>query len=583
MPSVTSKVNNFSPNIYKSIKLCMQPTPEDSSDAVSVTSDITYNKPYGPPLKSYPYKSFKPCVSFNTVPERNKEFDTIDKRYETDFQGVQFPSDYTMDEFYDNETETENSQFLLNNRYLLNDMDYVRHGRSHSPPPARRNNYGLLGTHTNNKSLELTKMFKIAENGRIVREDYPSRSTLKNDSLVITKFSPDRKKLWNERQLHLEDKLQNKERSFYFSKLLFDGQPAKKTKSKGIEGDGYTPLTKEQKRKNRILNEHIGFYKPRKILCYISGRKHTWVALDWMVTEFAQSMDHLIVVTRLPPLKTTGVASDSDWAPGYNMFDIKKTLASLELYVENLLHRCNNKAIKLTIEITIGKIRKVLIDMTNIYLPDLIITTTLNMQSYVKWRSKYVSDLLCTVFPIPIIVLPVLLMSEFEYDLQFPSSHQATIEPENKNVDSKIEKLDKILRSSFLSAPKPKSKAPVTSTIAENIQKPKSPVIKISFEDQNRLVPVKSAEAQFTEPNKLKNPFQSRKSTDLDLRRVKSSEVPSRNTESGGLFSFWKKPSKKGSVSPSRRLSLYDEITWDDQNKHPKEKKRTLLGKFTKH
>lgn len=67
--------------------------------------------------------------------------------------------------------------------------------------------------------------------------------------------------------------------------------------------DGFTPLTKSQKRKERVLSEKVGFPNtPRTILCHISGRKHTWVALDWALRTLIQNTDHIVVLANLPRL-----------------------------------------------------------------------------------------------------------------------------------------------------------------------------------------------------------------------------------------------------------------------------------------
>jgi len=174
--------DQLSQNEYKAVKfyspLKVRPTDSTTVDAQR---------------KQYPYKAMKPCISFNTVPVVNANAKRIDRLYKQDFPGVQFPTDYTMEEYYDNESGyagDNNNQYNLHNQYLLNNLNSVStHMAGRQPSPTRFPSLGsspAIATggggkrQQSHKSIQLTEMFKIAKNGKIVREDYPTKPTIQN-------------------------------------------------------------------------------------------------------------------------------------------------------------------------------------------------------------------------------------------------------------------------------------------------------------------------------------------------------------------------------------------------------------------
>ena len=119
-----------------------------------------------------------------------------------------------------------------------------------------------------------------------------------NDALVINRAYPNWRQLWIKRKTQIDHRLEQKHEFFNYPTILFP--PNRKKWSTGAAStikfnppleDGFTPLTKSQKRKERVLNETVGFPNtPRTILCHISGRKHTWVALDWALQTLVQNL-----------------------------------------------------------------------------------------------------------------------------------------------------------------------------------------------------------------------------------------------------------------------------------------------------
>lgn len=471
----------------------------------------------------FPYMSYKPCVSFNTVPVETAEGHKLKEGHDGDdcddypsyeFTGVQFPADmesFTQDEWYDDESGyvNSNNQFYSHNRYDTN----KEHRRSSSPPPG-------IGKYS---IAQLQNMFQIAENGKIVRRDYPSRPTVVNDAIIINRAYGNWLKLWHQFVSKIDDNLIDKERTFQYPNILFP-KSSDIAKCKNLDDsndDGYTPLTKNQKRKLKIIQQKIGYPNlPKTILCHISGRKHTWVGLDYTIVKLAHDMDHVVVVANLSRLKISGkkhkigrrttrgrnthrdknkcnltanrshsVSSnelshgttplqrfksfesneefddrnsldeyqDSEWVSGYNKNMIEDKLDDLLLYIDVLLSK-NPKSIKVTVEIVVGKTKKVLSDMISVYTPDFFVLSKKKVTSEIRWKSQHLADNFAKTLPIPVCIVFARPMFQFELNLQNQFSSNGTITTKNEKKftdprvsDSKlIETIDSMINTSIV-------------------------------------------------------------------------------------------------------------------------------------
>lgn len=379
-------------------------------------------------------RKFRPCVSFNTVPSYLGDNNGDDG---LDFPGVQIPAEYTMEEYYDDESGymSNNAEYFLRNNYVTNNKR-----RGGSPPPR---NLGVKGA-------ALSSMFRIAENGKIVRVDYPTTPTITSDAIVINRAQPGWSSAWLARKKSIQERVENKQRHFRYPDVMFPQQPA--ARARIISSDGYTPISKDEKRKERVLREKVGFpNSPRTILCHISGRRHTWVALDWAVRELAQNSDHIVVVANIPRFANANASRgrnnhrlgapignhrsrsveptspDSvqkpeqfvEWTSGYSAQMVSNKLEDILTYIAVIVPK--EIKIKVTVEIVIGKTKKAIINAMDVYTPDFCTSTTLKWQrndSLVLWKAKNLTDILCTKYPIPVFVLPVKRMYEFEANLQ---------------------------------------------------------------------------------------------------------------------------------------------------------------------
>lgn len=446
-----SSSNKPPEDIYRHIKLCGCTGCTDS--ASSLTSEQSnasgLKRPELPTPRDAASLNFVPRVSFNTVP--SVEGTSLG---EGDDEDDDYGLDYTEEEYYDTETNywDRNRDYVVRNSLSVPTSRI----RGSSPPPSLlRKLPSIDGT--------LSDKIYIGEHGRIIRSDYPSRPTVVNDALVINRAHRDYEKLWQQRKLQIDQRRASSADYFKFPEILF---PKQKVDIPAGEDD-YTPLTKEQKKKCRIINERVGFPNTaRTVLCHISGRRHTWVSLDWLLRSFVRDLDHIVVIANLPRMsrrnrsrsrsRSRSVARRSksvgptelrnsrgqlmhrtmsagqgvdenevqhqtfvEWSSGYEVQRIRETLNNILEYVTFLLPP--QKAIKVTVEIVVGKTKRVLIDAMNVYSPDLTISSSLRWKdadNLVVWKSKNLTDKLSQEFPIPVIIVPVKRMNHFEKKLQ---------------------------------------------------------------------------------------------------------------------------------------------------------------------
>ena len=484
---------SISQNYYKHVRLYSPFVKSESYtlDDEEEEEDYDNNGRHEPTLRSHRYISpFKHCVSFNTAPMRTENADEIDKKYSTEFPGVQLPKEYRRGNFLSDKYAI--SRFLASSlrEYPVSQsrtehLSFDTDGHSGGSGGSGSNFSSSLDkrsrrTEQGKKMMQMVRKFGITEEKKIVREDYPSRPSTTNDSIVISRESQGWPKVWKSRKDKYNERVDEDKftKFFMYPEVLFKSEIDaeerlhKREAARWMDTDGYTPISKDTKRKIMVLSEVVGSTNlPRVILCRIDGRKHTWVALDWLVTMFIQRVDHIVIVTNLPAFRWSRSASRSSvsinqrgynsefdarvgndpndgiqhnvwervYERGYDRGMLKRTADKIWEYVETLLfiagaNGVRENPIKVTIEITIGKTMDTMCDMINIYTPDLIVVGNMNTESLTKWKSQYFSDLVYSKYPIPVIEVPVLMMNAFEKTLARESArlsgHNNNIEPE---------------------------------------------------------------------------------------------------------------------------------------------------------
>lgn len=358
---------------------------------------------------------FQPSVAFNTVPLTLGYSSIHDSR--EGFLGVPVPHDYTIDEYHDSETDSlsPNLQYYLRDTFQSPPSLKARkndESASNSPP--------IKSPKLLKKRTDIKNIFLVSQNGKIVRRDYPSTPVITNEALMVNKLEKNWNKLWCQRKAQINERLNDKKKWFAHPDIIFPKEHIKPL----YRGDDATPCTKEQRRKHKIFQQKIGYpNNPKTILCYISGRKHTWVALDWTLCKIAQDMDHIVVLTTLPRLicnKKKERKGDTEWASGYQKETIDHRLRDIFEYVLQLL-KAVKVSVKVTLEIVIGKTKKSLVDAINVHTPDVLVIATLKHkrnENLVKYRSKELADVFAVSFPIPVFIVPSKRMYSFELNLQ---------------------------------------------------------------------------------------------------------------------------------------------------------------------
>ncbi|SCV03464.1 LAME_0H10638g1_1 [Lachancea meyersii CBS 8951] len=374
--------------------------------------------------------NYVPSVSFDTVPLlAGIACESGDENHDCHDHTLE----YTEDEFYDDETPADYSGYPNHDRRTVIDSTIN----------------GLDGFH-------------IGWDGRITRTDYPSRPTIVNDALVLSKVHKTWLARWRSRQACMESRLRSGTTHFVFPALITPME----SNAKPSGTSGYTPLTKEERRRALIIGKKVGFpNSPRTIVCHISGRKYTWTALDWLLKQFSQDVDHLVIIANIPKMSGSGSRSRSrsrsairrsrpiassrrlsatsetmyrtfsaepadeqnrqkheewlEWASGYDAGRIKEVLNNILKYVTCVLPE--NRAVKVTVEIVLGKTKKILVDSINVYHPDLMVLSSVRSgetESMVKWKSRSLVDKACQTFPVPVVLVPVKTLLELERDVK---------------------------------------------------------------------------------------------------------------------------------------------------------------------
>lgn len=172
----------------------------------------------------------------------------------------------------------------------------------------------------------------------------------------------------------------------------------------------------------------------RVILVYISARKHTWVAVDWVMHNFIENGDTIVIVASLPqPLgknnqKRNNYRNDPYFAPKTER--MRQRQRNQPEFIKQIAMNIMDYALcvvkpnvisKVVVEIAEGKTKDVLKDMYKLYEPNIVCTgsrTNQNSSTPLRsWDSSRLSDRLVKNFPLPVIVVPALNLGQFESSL----------------------------------------------------------------------------------------------------------------------------------------------------------------------
>ncbi|VEU24206.1 DEKNAAC105405 [Brettanomyces naardenensis] len=192
-------------------------------------------------------------------------------------------------------------------------------------------------------------------------------------------------------------------------------------------------------RKHRLFDRlYSGSIKPRaavlpnrNILCYVSGRKHTWVSIDWCCNQLLEDGDTLVIIASIRPnwrgSLRRRLSSGSAFAySGSQMTEenIRRSPEYARVVTENLMKYVmailnSNRIIKVTVELSVGSTKDVMKDMYSLYMPSVVVTSAkpTAAPSTKSWLTSRITDRLVKNFPVPVIIVPATNMDLFQRKL----------------------------------------------------------------------------------------------------------------------------------------------------------------------
>lgn len=396
---------------------------------------------YDPAELPYLVRDIRPSVSYDTVP-KYIGYSAIEDM-DGGFPGVEVTK-HTVPVKTDlsRKGATLGSQVFLNPRFLLH--NHVSGDDDYEIERMKKRIFDASPLANNPLSLTRSKksVFNYTADGKIIRSDYPTKPVFVNKIIIRSRTNVHWDERWAQRKSKIEYNMEHKDEKFMYPDILF---PEVKEKPL-IMGDDFVPITKEQRRRNKILTiKQAHPTLPRTVVCYISGRRHTWAGLDWAVRSLAEN-DHLVIVATIPKMtshRDQEPEVDGTWVSGYTFDEIDAIISDLFEYIKVI--KPVHKALKVTIEISIERTKGALIDAINVYSPDFLILGTLKWQRYenlVSYRGNNMVDKLCTTFPIPIFIVPArrLFMLEKEIEEEtltklISDNTKKAVTPENEEIE----------------------------------------------------------------------------------------------------------------------------------------------------
>lgn len=173
----------------------------------------------------------------------------------------------------------------------------------------------------------------------------------------------------------------------------------------------------------------------RVILVYISGRQHTWVALDWILRSFIEHGDTVIIATAINHSLGPRLTAFSNY-PSPSRYQaqtakVRQRQRNRPEYIKEIAAKVMDYAMevvnpdiiaKIAVEICEGATKEVIKDMYKLYEPNIVSTgskvNARNSAPLKSWHSSRLSDRLVKNFPLPVIVVPALNMGAFEKELK---------------------------------------------------------------------------------------------------------------------------------------------------------------------
>lgn len=333
-------------------------------------------------------------------------FDTVNLRFSDD------ANNYPMYTFSDSDNDADDDG------EDDNDDDYnlttKNNTRKNSSPNGNSNNNNGGDNASDGTDYEVTRGRPKANSGNILprrtSSRSPSRSLSPSSRIPITSNI---------------DMVSQKESTM---KSLFS---LKYPTSPIITHDACT-LTRKHKLFDDMYAGRLKYVTPklhnRDIMCYISGRKHTWVGIDWACNQFLEDGDSLVIVSSI---KNPGRSlsrfqrRNSDLAiPNITENKIRNSPEYTQAVTENIMKYVlsilnPDKIVKITVELAIGSTNDVFQDIFDLYQPSLVIIGAKPGRAAPtkSWATKRLSDRIVVKSPVPTIIVSPINMGLYETKL----------------------------------------------------------------------------------------------------------------------------------------------------------------------
>ncbi|SCU99399.1 LADA_0H19526g1_1 [Lachancea dasiensis] len=239
----------------------------------------------------------------------------------------------------------------------------------------------------------------------------------------------------------------------------------------------------------------------RTIVCVISGRRHTWSAVDWYVENLSLDGDHLVIVTRIPNFEeesNRNSTSQTTFVDGYDFKNDKSKNASLsrrssnsdrgqsaavvdimarakcDAILDYYLGKLNGKIMKISVElIKDDSTPSALSSAIALYKPDLKIVSTVSTNLHIKFRNGHVKlpNFVMRHFWVPTYVIPYEFIDPALLGEKMEKSRKAANFHQNMTDSEVTQSIDKIifrtLKNPYGPQEAPKDDSPKTETDAD--------------------------------------------------------------------------------------------------------------------
>lgn len=168
----------------------------------------------------------------------------------------------------------------------------------------------------------------------------------------------------------------------------------------------------------------------RVIMCYISGRRHTWVGIDWAANRLLEDGDTLVIVASI---KNPGRSLSRFQRRNSDIVAVANTVSEnivrnspeyAQTVTENVMKYALSlinpeRIVKITVELAIGSTKDVFHDMFELYQPSLVIIGAKPGRAAPtkSWATKRLSDRIVKTSPVPTIIISPMNMGLYESKL----------------------------------------------------------------------------------------------------------------------------------------------------------------------